>query len=117
MRTAEPHPWERQPGEGDQAFQAFATYRDMGPDRSTRAVAQKLSKSASLIGRWSTQHRWVIRVEAWERENDRVRIQGHREAVEEMTRRHAECLVDQLEVLRRPAVANRIIYGLRTTTS
>ena len=34
-------PWERQKGESDKAYEAFVTYRDMGTDRSIRAVAQK----------------------------------------------------------------------------
>ena len=50
--------WERQPGESAQAYEAFAIYRDMGSNRSLRVVAEQLSKSDTLIKRWST---WMIR--------------------------------------------------------
>ena len=37
-------PWERQKGESDKAYEAFVTYRDMGTDRSIRAVAQEFNR-------------------------------------------------------------------------
>lgn len=47
--------WERQPGESAQAYEAFAIYRDMGSNRSLRVVAEQLSKSDTLIKRWSRE--------------------------------------------------------------
>ena len=38
-------PWERQKGESEKAFGAFAAYRDMGPERTISAVVKKLGKS------------------------------------------------------------------------
>jgi hypothetical protein len=64
-------PWERQPGESARAFEAFTLYRDAGPERSQRAVARRLGKSGALIGRWSSAHRWVLRADAWDTEQDR----------------------------------------------
>lgn len=81
-------PWEQQPGESTKAFEAFKAYRDMGTDRSTRKVAQKLSKSAALIHRWSSAYGWPERTRAYDRELDR---QAHEAAVKElrsMTNRH-----------------------------
>lgn len=61
-------PWEQQPGESAPAYQAFAAYRDMpATERSVRAVAQKFDKSRTLIGRWSSNHKWVERVSAYDR--------------------------------------------------
>lgn len=65
-------PWERQKGEGEKAYEAFLVYRDMGPERSTRAVAQKLGKSVSLIQRWSRDKDWQERVRAYENDLDRA---------------------------------------------
>lgn len=65
-------PWERQKGESEKAYEAFLVYRDMGPERSTRAVAQKLGKSVSLIQRWSRDKDWQERVRAYENDLDRA---------------------------------------------
>ena len=75
-------PWERQKGESAQAYEAFSTYLSMGAERSTRAVAQKLGKSASLIQRWSRDKGWQERVRAYENDLERV---ADRKA---MTERH-----------------------------
>ncbi len=80
--------WEQQPGESAKAFEAFAAYRDMGTSRSTAKVAQKLSKSKTLIDRWSGTWNWVERVRAYDRELDK---QAHARAVQDvrqMTDRH-----------------------------
>jgi len=59
------YPWDRQPDETPPAFEAFAIYRDMAYRRSLAAVAWKLSKSKTLLSRWSATHGWVKRVAAW----------------------------------------------------
>lgn len=61
-------PWERQKGESDKAYEAFVTYRDMGADRSIRAVAQKLDKSRTQIGKWSSAWDWTERVRIYDNE-------------------------------------------------
>jgi len=54
--------FKRLPSDTDKSFEAFCIYRDMGANRSLKAVAEKLDKSDTIIGRWSTQHDWVNRV-------------------------------------------------------
>lgn len=58
--------WLRQSGESAQAFEAFCIYRDDGVDRNLQTVAQKCTKSVSLIHRWSTQWNWVERSAAYD---------------------------------------------------
>ena len=61
-------PWERQQGESAQAFEAFSAYLELGPDRSIRAVGQKLDKSRQQIGKWSSRWRWQERIRAYDNE-------------------------------------------------
>lgn len=64
-------PWEMQPVESVPAFRAFARYRDMVEGRSITKVAQELHKSRTLVARWSSEHDWQRRIEAWELHQDR----------------------------------------------
>jgi len=58
--------WERKPDESHKAYEAFSIYRDMGINRNVRAVAQKLNKSLTIIGRWSSRYNWVERAGAYD---------------------------------------------------
>lgn len=69
---SKPDPWEKQPNESAPAFEAFRTYRDLGPERSNAKVAQAVGKSKQLMDRWSRTHSWVIRAGAWDSEQDRL---------------------------------------------
>lgn len=64
--TTEPGPAQQQPGETAPAFEAFRTYLEQGPARSTAKVARALGKSKSLCDRWSARWRWVDRVREFE---------------------------------------------------
>lgn len=59
-------PWDRQPGESAKAYEAFATYRDLGLHRTVAQVSDALGKSASVLTKWSSVHNWVPRVAAWD---------------------------------------------------
>lgn len=88
--TRNPEPWERQVGESQQAFEAFATYRDQTGRRSRRAVAEKLSKSDALMNRWQTRWNWVSRAQAWDDEQDRQWREELGRARVDMARRHTQ---------------------------
>jgi len=82
--------YERQEGESKQAFEGFRIYRDLGAERSLQAVAQKLSKSTTLMKRWSAKHDWVNRANEFDREMDlKALIQQEKER-REMAKRHAQ---------------------------
>lgn len=53
-------------GESAEAYQAAKLYFEMAANRSQEAVAQKLSKSRQLLGRWSTKWKWTERAEAYD---------------------------------------------------
>ena len=81
-------PWERQPGESEQAFEAFKIYRDLGVRRSNAEVCKQLSKSRQLISRWKSKYEWDDRVRAYDNDLEK---QQHAEAVKnlkDMTGRH-----------------------------
>jgi hypothetical protein len=64
--------WERLPSDTDRSYEAFRIYRDLGGSRTFVKVAEQLKKSTTIIRRWSVQHSWAPRVQAWDAENDRV---------------------------------------------
>lgn len=72
MNATHAEPWERQPGETPEAWEAFRHYRDGGVTRSLRTVAEQLQKSQALMGRWSARHSWVLRASAYDNEQDRL---------------------------------------------
>lgn len=80
--------WERREDESDQAWAAFVTYRNMGSQRSIAKVAQDLGKSRPLISGWSSRHSWVIRVQAYDAEEDRLWRLEQAEARREAARHH-----------------------------
>lgn len=81
-------PWERQKGESEKAFEAFSAYRDMGVERSIRAVSQKLSKSKTLIDRWSRDKNWVERARAYDNDLEREARAKAIKDRQNMTARH-----------------------------
>lgn len=80
--------WERQPGESAQAYEAFAIYRDMGSNRSLRVVAEQLSKSDTLIKRWSREKKWGERCRAYDNHFDDVARQEALRKYKKMRTRH-----------------------------
>ena len=63
-------PWDRQEGETSQAFEAFATYRDMGSSRTQRALSERLGRTIASLSRWAKQWRWKARIVAFETHED-----------------------------------------------
>ena len=85
---AEYQPWEQQDGESAKAFEAFATYRDLGAERSIAKTGQKLHKNLTTLGEWSVKWKWVERCRAYDREMDRqARVRAVQD-VRSMTDRH-----------------------------
>lgn len=90
-------PWERQPEETSKPFEAFCVYRDMGPGRSLSQVAEKLSKSETLIARWSGTYDWVERAAEWDSEQDRIARKAQLDEIIKMRKRHAKIAERALE--------------------
>jgi hypothetical protein len=79
MRVQNAESWQRQPHESARAFEAFSRYRDQGANRSiARAWREHQGGKAGppptcapgRWTRWSTQHHWTYRAEAYDRHCD-----------------------------------------------
>ncbi len=81
-------PWERQKGESEKAFEAFAAYRDMGPERTISAVVKRLGKSRTLIDRWKDRWDWQERVRAYDNELEKEARAKAVRGRKDMTERH-----------------------------
>ena len=58
--------WDRLENEGPKAYDAFMKYCEMGPDRSLSKLGNELSKSKSLLSRWSAKYNWFERSSAYD---------------------------------------------------
>lgn len=100
QKRSDTKPWERQPKESEQAYQAFVKYRDMGEKRTLKAVAEELHKSYTLIRRWKDTWDWEDRVREYDNE---LQKQAHKQAVKKargMADRHIDmALKMQLKAL------------------
>ncbi len=83
-------PWERQPKESAQAYEAFDLYLKMGTGRSCRKVAQELSKSDTIIRRWSSAWSWQKRVRDYDAEVARTEFAEAQRAVKKMRERQIQ---------------------------
>lgn len=95
--------WERQGDESEESWQAFVVYRDQTPPRSLRDVGKEIDKSLQMVQKWSKRHRWVARVAAWDREQDRVKREADLQGRAEMGLRHAREAMEIQDVLLMPA--------------
>jgi hypothetical protein len=78
-------PYEKLSQESDKSWHAFVCYRDLGVDRSTAKVGQRLGKSKTLMDRWSSKNNWVERVAAYDVDQDRIRQTATQKAVAKAT--------------------------------
>lgn len=85
-----PEPWDRQPNETPKAYAAFSIYRDMGAERTLKAVAKQLNVTITNLARWSGPNEWVKRCNLWDTEQSRIlRIEQEKE-IKKMRRNHAK---------------------------
>lgn len=95
-------PWERLSGETEPAWQAFCTFRDVGPGRTLAGVAAELSKSRQLVARWAGRWRWRERAAAFDSAGVRAAVEAkggaQREAIEEHRRaaRHLRAMAEKM---------------------
>lgn len=65
MRQKTELAWERQPGESEEAYEAFTDYYK-NPKRSQKKTAKAVGKSDALIYRWSVRWNWTERAREYD---------------------------------------------------
>lgn len=86
-------PTERQPKETDEAYQAWRTYCEMGPERTHERVAKKLRKSRKMVSTWAARWDWKARIVAWDNEA----AERERKAADQAALEKARALADRQE--------------------
>jgi hypothetical protein len=95
----------RMTGESPQAYEAWRTYAEMGRGRTLNAVGLALSKSSTIIKRWSSRHGWKERIALWDNED----AERHEAAAQ----RAADTVADAQAKLR-AAVQSKAAEGFKT---
>jgi len=85
--TSREQAWEQRERESAQAYAAFLAFRDSGPKRTVKGVAEALGKSRSLVAGWASRHDWRCRTRAWDREDRRRDEAVVREQQDDFVRR------------------------------
>lgn len=100
--SGQEYPWAPQPGETSLGFQAFTTYRDLGPKRSIAQVGRELGRDASILRQLSAKFNWVDRSLAFDAWLDR-------KSVEELARGRTQMRTEHVDlaVMARRKIAER----------
>ena len=93
------NPWEKQEGENSKPYAAFCAYRDMGPNRSFAKIVPvlygelenvKSTVKIRQISKWSVEHAWVKRAEAYDVYLEATDRLENERAIKDMAKRHAQ---------------------------
>jgi hypothetical protein len=87
-------PWERQPSEGEEEWQAFRNYRDQAPPRRIQHVYVRRTADVS---KWSADHCWSERVAAYDRHLDEERRTVREAVLKESEKERAARQLGQLK--------------------
>ncbi|MCD7891592.1 MAG: hypothetical protein LUG26_07605 [Ruminococcus sp.] len=85
--------WERQPKESVQAYEALNLYLSMGAERTLHKVATKLSKSDTLIKRWSSSWNWQQRSRDYDNDLKRKEFDEMQKQIKTMQKRQMQTAV------------------------
>jgi hypothetical protein len=88
--ASERKPWDRQPHESKQAFEAFTAYREMGRQQSYTLLSKTLKKNRGMIGLWGSRWNWQARILAWEEHLDKERQKAEEDYQREQVRKLRE---------------------------
>ena len=64
--------WDRQLGESKAAYRLFCVYRDLGPTRTYKDVAEYCSRNPGVISGYASKFQWKKRAEAYDDHKRRI---------------------------------------------
>jgi hypothetical protein len=83
------HPWELQPGEDTRSHSLFELFRNMGPERSLKEVAECSNVAYQQIAVYSSKFLWQDRAAAYDLHLEQVKLAAIERAAETMAVRQA----------------------------
>ena len=86
--AAQRQPWERRPKEAPRAYEAFRTFRDLGPLRTLERLAHENDYSRSSINTLARTHDWFARAASWDDERHMIEDRERLEAIRSMHGNH-----------------------------
>lgn len=90
--------WERHECETFKSWQGFEYYRNMGPSRTLKKVADYMGHENKVyVGKWSQWYKWTARAKAYDDHISEVRLSAREKAVAEAESKLAEALPSVLE--------------------
>ena len=90
------NPWDKQPDESAEQFNAFVMYRDADPKISTEKVAAHYQKSTEWAAKLCTARRWVERREKWTEYQGKLTTEELVSGIPKMRKTHTDIATSML---------------------
>lgn len=81
--------WDRVQGESSKSFEKFCYYRDLGAERTQKAIAEHFRTTLRNINLLAQKWGWVKRVEAWDDHQDLLTQEQRTGDIQKVRERHA----------------------------
>jgi hypothetical protein len=92
-------PWEKRSSETRKAWAAFATYLELGANRTLKACAEAGGYSPTTVRKWSSAHDWDSRATAYDVAELQKSIEGREQVRERARQVMMDAAVDAAETL------------------
>lgn len=99
MTEVNENPWDRQPGEPEDAWTAFWRWRDASPRPALAKHAAAVGRSYQAVRGWAVGWGWDARILAWDQAVDAGRQSATMTATQEMAARHIKLSQSVLDVV------------------
>lgn len=80
--------WDRVQGESSKSFEKFCYYRDLGSERTQKAIAEHFGTTLRNINLLAQKWGWVKRAEGWDDHQDLLAQQQRTDEIQKVRERH-----------------------------